>query len=559
MRYWFLDIQTTGTSPTRDYITEVAWSGPLTEDELLTMQHGGGALPAVGSSYVRLPENFEWQRGRLRKWKALTGQDPGVLADAPGALDVWKRILSSLLGPHEDWSVVDKEMGRGLCCVIHFAQFEKQFLGQLLGGSVFPFEVLCTYRLASELLPALPSKSLRSVAGRLGHFTGEFKRASQHLEATLVVASGLFLLARGPEPASMGASTPAALIEAADRLALPHAAGVYRFIGPGQATLYIGKAKNLKSRVNSYFRGKKSKGARLHEMLSQARSVGVMKTSHAVTAALIESLLIKDFEPPYNRALRARNRRLTWGVMESGPFILSEDSAGFFAILRSIWFLDAALPERSPGAFRFEQEPFEQAVEQLRAEFGALLGPPSAAGLDIGLLLRFSRYLVSQRRLEKLRAERETANEAVPTVEEVEEEDPQALPKVPESADAGESKAEAINAILKSTMRQFLRSAIRARAIHRIANSWVRFRDAAGNIQLVLFVRGGRVDADSFKMVTEDVVFASWAERYRRAAELSPGSKKVLGLAEWDFCSVLLSEVQRFRTAGGEVEIVAQR
>jgi DNA polymerase III epsilon subunit-like protein len=548
--YWFLDIQTTGTSASRDFITEIAWSGPLTENELLKIRQGDVAMPAVSRSYVRLPEAFVWQRSRLRKWKELTGQEPEVLAEAPTAAEVWQRILSSLVDAGTDLGCANTVNSSLLTCVIHFAQFEKQFLSQLHGDSVFPFEIVCTHRLACDLLPSLPSKSLRSVAGRLGHFTGEYKRASDHLEATLIVASGLFSIARTPCGANETAQ--AVLIAAADRLALPNVPGVYRFIGPQHATLYIGKATSLKSRVNSYFRGEKSKGSRLHEMLAQACSIGIAKTSHPVTAALLESLLIKEFEPPYNRALRTRNRRLTDGYLDSGPVILSESSADLIAILRYVWCLDLELPERCLGEFKIEPESLAAAMAQLRSEFETAMSVRksfcwSSFGHPMPLLLRFSRCLISERRRAKLKAEAEAA-----TLAEAEE-----IPSQTEGLDVSESPVELAIALLKGAMRQHLRSAIRARAIHRVANSTVRFFDSHGILGLVLTLTSGRVDIDAFDLVTEDPVFSRWAERHRAVTHGTLDSQIRLDLPEWDFCSVLLGEVQRFRSSGGRVEIVS--
>jgi DNA polymerase III epsilon subunit-like protein len=548
-RYWFLDIQTTGTSAGRDFITEIAWSGPLSENELLMVGQGVATLPAVSCSYVRLPEDFVWQRNRLRKWKELTGQEPAVLAEAPTASEVWQRILSSLQDAGTEAGFANTSNRSLLTCVIHFAQFEKQFLSQLHGGTVFPFEIVCTHRLARDLLPSLPSKSLRSVAGRLGHFTGEYKRASDHLEATLIVASSLFSIAGTPREKIE--TVPAVLIAAADRLALPNVPGVYRFIGPQQSTLYIGKATSLKSRVNSYFRGEKSKGSRLHEMLAQARSLGIVKTSHPITAALLESLLIKEFEPPYNRALRTRDRRLKNGLLDSGPVILSESAADLIAILRFVWGHDSDLPERCLGEFHIETESFAAAVPRLRSEFEAAMRVEkpidwSSCGQPIHLLLRHSRYLVSERRIEKLKAESEAESL-------IEGEESQLLTPVQDEA---ESPVDQAIALLKGAMRQLLRSAIRARAIHRVANSTVKFFDSHGTLGLELTVSGGRVDSDAFDLVTEDPVFAPWVERFRAASKGALDSKNQIELAEWDFCSVLLGEVQRYRSSGGRVAIV---
>jgi excinuclease UvrABC nuclease subunit len=76
--------------------------------------------------------------------------------------------------------------------------------------------------------------------------------------------------------------------------------------------LYIGKAKSLKMRVNSYFRAKAPHGEHILEMLTQAQKLDFTLTTSAVAAAMLESDEIKRHSPPYNIALRRRQRRLVF-------------------------------------------------------------------------------------------------------------------------------------------------------------------------------------------------------------------------------------------------------
>jgi excinuclease ABC subunit C len=71
--------------------------------------------------------------------------------------------------------------------------------------------------------------------------------------------------------------------------------------------LYIGKAKNLRSRVSSYFQPGSdiagSRGPKIVEMLNKVETVDFMETETEVEAMLAEARLIKDTRPPYNTVL----------------------------------------------------------------------------------------------------------------------------------------------------------------------------------------------------------------------------------------------------------------
>ena len=77
--------------------------------------------------------------------------------------------------------------------------------------------------------------------------------------------------------------------------------------GPKDKVLYIGKAKNLRSRVTSYFQPTgdlvASRGPKIAEMLSKVRTIDFLEIETEVDAMLQEARLIKDIRPPYNTDL----------------------------------------------------------------------------------------------------------------------------------------------------------------------------------------------------------------------------------------------------------------
>jgi DNA polymerase-3 subunit epsilon len=93
---------------------------------------------------------------------------------------------------------------------------------------------------------------------------------------------------------------------------LPDKPGIYRMLRANGDLLYIGKAKSLKKRVNSYFRKKAPHAEHTLEMLTQAQALDFTLTESALEASLLESDEIKRFSPPYNIALRKRQRVLAF-------------------------------------------------------------------------------------------------------------------------------------------------------------------------------------------------------------------------------------------------------
>ena len=86
--------------------------------------------------------------------------------------------------------------------------------------------------------------------------------------------------------------------------ALPRRPGVYQHKDENGKVLYVGKAKNLRARVNSYFHTSRNLDGRLRILVDKIRDVEVIETDAEGEALILENNLIKQLRPRYNINLR---------------------------------------------------------------------------------------------------------------------------------------------------------------------------------------------------------------------------------------------------------------
>lgn len=85
-------------------------------------------------------------------------------------------------------------------------------------------------------------------------------------------------------------------------LSAPKLSGVYLWKDENQTVIYVGKAKNLKNRLSSYFSG--NKDIKTKTLISKAVSIEYITTDNEYEALILENTLIKKYSPRYNIDLK---------------------------------------------------------------------------------------------------------------------------------------------------------------------------------------------------------------------------------------------------------------
>ena len=81
---------------------------------------------------------------------------------------------------------------------------------------------------------------------------------------------------------------------------LPTKPGIYRFLDSSMEVIYIGKAKDLRKRIKSYFSNSKAKSNKLKRLASESIYLEMTITNSELEALLLEQYLIKEIKPKYN-------------------------------------------------------------------------------------------------------------------------------------------------------------------------------------------------------------------------------------------------------------------
>ncbi|MBP7168927.1 MAG: excinuclease ABC subunit C [Bacteroidales bacterium] len=100
---------------------------------------------------------------------------------------------------------------------------------------------------------------------------------------------------------------------------LPDLPGVYQFFDSTGKIIYIGKAKNLRKRVSSYFNRSQYDSAKVRALVSRVADLKYIVVNSESDALILENILIKKHQPKYNILLRD-DKTYPWIVIKNEPF-----------------------------------------------------------------------------------------------------------------------------------------------------------------------------------------------------------------------------------------------
>jgi len=284
-RLVFVDVETTGSSPARERVTEVGVVCVETDGDAVRVREWSSLV----NPGIPIPSEIQW----------LTGISNEMVRAAP-PFEALAEPLFDLLAD-------------GIF-VAHNARFDYGFLKAEFERAGMPWSAptLCTVRLSRFLYPDRSPHGLDAIVARFG-LDGEQRHRAlgdarvlwrflqclyDRLPAAEVDAAAQRLLAHPSTPPAL----PPGTLEA-----IPAVPGVYYFYGLNAHPIYIGKAVDLKARVAGHFANDHRSAGDLR-LSQEVQRVEWEETAGEIGALLREAALVKSALPAHNVALRRKAR-----------------------------------------------------------------------------------------------------------------------------------------------------------------------------------------------------------------------------------------------------------
>ena len=338
----FLDLETTGATPTSDRITEVG---------LVEVADGRfvGNWSQLVNPEARIPPFIE----------SLTGITSAMVENQPTFAEIGPELFDRL---------------QGKILIAHNARFDYGFLRNEFQrlGLTYRARVLCTVKLSRALFPKHRRHNLDSLIERHGLVCEARHRALGDAD---VLWQFLQKIYQEVDTASINTAVakqfaqpslpPRLSAEALEEL--PESPGVYLLYGESNLPIYIGKSVDLRARVWSHFSGDHKSGKDMRISQEVVR-VEWRQTAGELGALLKEARLIKEMLPALNRMERRQS--------------------GYYGFER-VTALDSARPLKLVASGTNEASRLENLIGLFRsktAALSALTGIATEHGLCPGLL-----------------------------------------------------------------------------------------------------------------------------------------------------------------------------
>ncbi len=306
-RYVVVDVETTGSNPTTNGIIEI--SCVVVEN---------GSIVSEFASLVNPHRHIPFYISMM------TGITNEMVRGAPELNRVIPQVANILRQPNTIF-------------VAHNASFDYDFVRYSFEqvGKHFPdLPKLCTLRLARRLITSTPKKNVGALADYFNipihnrhRALGDAKATAQILLELLEIAENEHNIANIEElldfqnkklyAYNLAQKLKEDIAFTAEEI--PDVPGVYYFIDNSGAVLYIGKAKSLRKRLQSYF-SNSTTSKKILRLLRATSRVEWKTTETELSALLLESTEIKRLQPQFNTL----NRRY-----RSRPFIKIASKAKF--------------------------------------------------------------------------------------------------------------------------------------------------------------------------------------------------------------------------------------
>jgi DNA polymerase-3 subunit epsilon len=272
--YAIVDIETTGSYASANGITEVAiyvFDGKQVTKKFESLINPQQPIP--------------------RYIQAFTGISNEMVADAP----VFEKVAPEIF-----------DLLKENVFIAHNVNFDYSFLKShlLRTGHDLKSKKLCTVRLSRRIFPGFSSYSLGNLARSLDIEINNRHRAGGDAEATVKIFSKLLendkedfiakSLLRNSKEQSLPPNVPKQHFDI-----LPVTPGVYYFHDAKGKIIYVGKAINIRNRVNSHF-SNNSESRQKQNFITHIHSISYKSCATELMANILESVEIKKYWPKFN-------------------------------------------------------------------------------------------------------------------------------------------------------------------------------------------------------------------------------------------------------------------